>query len=426
MSFTSKILALAWGPITCGLERYLIGFGRMHGPPVRTRGPSPRVARFGFGLLLLVACGGEADLDGAEIDIPFDALAGGVLFATRAIVGSNGYDLYLTTFPSPADVSPQPFVRVLDAPGDQWQPAVSRSGRTLAFASDSGIFLVTADGVIRRLSDSRDTTFVDSLPALSADGAFVAWVREDENKPIAQTGFFEAAIWIARTDGTELRALEPRAGVVQDAPVFSPSPNDRRIAWTEFAPESIVTRFGPTIYGVYVYDHVANSGSYPCRSENGVTPNTEHLPARNDRGYRCFGQHMDWPAPDTLVLTQDLLEVSVSGTSPLGSSWDTLLRGVQNQQLGTPFINPTGTGFFPAFPISAHYVPTQQGLSYVFDGVVSDIAGDNVTLGFFLASGDGSNVRRLTVQGLSQDLDSISTANFLFSRATPRIVPFPN
>lgn len=398
----------------------------MRGPPERTPGTDARLASLAVGLSLLAACGSEADLDGAEIDLPFETLAGGILFATRSIVGSDGYDLYLTTFPSPADVSPQPFLRVLDAPGNQWQPAVSRSGRAIAFASDSGIFLITADGRIQRISDSRDTTFVDSLPAVSADGAFVAWVREDENKPIGETGFFEAAIWLARTDGTEVRALEPRAGVVQDAPVFSPSSNDRRIAWSEFAPESIVSSFGPTIYGVYVFDHVANSGGYPCRAENGLTPNTEHLPARNDRAYRCFGQHMDWPVPDALVLTQDFLEVNVSGAAPLGSSWDTLIRGVQNQQLGTPFIGPSGTGFFPAFPLSAHYVPTQEGLSYVFDGVVSDIAGDNVTLGFFLASGDGSNVRRLTVQGLSQDLDTISTANFLFSRATPRIVPFPN
>lgn len=411
----------------CGRGRNLLGSGRMRGTLWRTC-EQVRRAR---GLACLaaswfIACSGESSLDGAQIDIPFETLAGGVMFATQAIVGSDGYDLYLTTFPGSADVGPQPFLRVLDAPGNQWQPSVSRSGGSIAFASDSGIYLITSDGMIRRISDTRDNTFVDSLPAVSADGSFVAWVREDKNAAIAETGFFDAQIWLARTDGTEIRALEPRVGVVQDAPAFSPNPSDRRVAWTEFAPESIVPGAGPTIYGVYVYDHIANSGSYSCRSENGVTPNTAHLPARNDRGYRCFGQHLAWPIDDTVVLSQDFLEVSVSGTAPLASVWDTLVRGIQSQQLGVPFISPTGNGFFPPFPLSAQYVPTQTGLTYVFDGVVADITGENETLAFFLASGDGSNVRRLVVQGLTQDLDSIGTANFLFSRATPQIIPFQN
>lgn len=365
------------------------------------------------------SCGNSAGVDGSELLVPYDLLGGGVVFATTAIIGSAGYDLYWVSIPSPGNPAPQGFVRLTEDGGDERQPSVSKSGNALAFATSDGIHVVSSSNLVKRVSDTRDTPFADSLPSLSVNGDRVAWVREDTSRPIGDTGFFEAFIMMANADGSDPRALDPRTGIVQDAPVFDPDTRKTRLAWSEFDPTSIQPGVGPRNYGLRVFDYVALTGIIPCSNENDAQL-TQHLPRPSDRVFRCYGQHLAWPVPTVLVVSQDLLEVSLDG-GPFGSIYDEILQGLQTQQLGIPEISPRTDGFRPAFPLSASYTPDASGL--IFDGVLSFVDGNLTSLSFFAAGSDGANARRVSVSGHQADLDLIRTHNFLFSLSTPQFMP---
>jgi len=55
--------------------------------------------------LLLAACAllasacDSAPIDGSVLGVPYDSLRGGIVFATRSILGSSGYDLYWVPAP---------------------------------------------------------------------------------------------------------------------------------------------------------------------------------------------------------------------------------------------------------------------------------------------------------------------------------------
>jgi hypothetical protein len=373
--------------------------------------------------MLLSACGGGSGGEGSELPVPYASLRSGVIFSTRAIRGSAGYDLYWIPFPDVRVTQVLPATRLTDTMSNETQPAVARSGLGMAFASDDGIHVITApEGRFRRVSDTSGTTFRDSLPALTPRADRVAWVREDTSKPIGDTGFFETFIMMANFDGTDARALEPKTGVVQDTPVFSPSddPAKTKIAWSEFAAESVIPGAGPSDYGIEVFDYVARTGTFACKSRDGVTPGTENLPNRG-WPYRCFGQHLTWPLEDVLVLSQDMLEISLSG-GPLASVWGAIVETFQQQQIGIPQIGSRADGFFPAFPISSSY--TADVSKIVMDGVVGSLEGDQPTLSIIVSEIDGTGVYRVQIDGWMNDLDTTGTNAFLFSLATPRAIPF--
>lgn len=368
-------------------------------------------------------CGGGSGGDGSELPVLYDELKNGIIFATKAIRGSAGYDLYWIPFPNVTVLEVLPAVRLTDTLNDEKQPAVSQNGLGMAFAGSDGIYVITSpEGRVKQITDTGGTTFADSNPCVSPLADRVAWVREDTSKPIGETGFFETFVMAANFDGTDVRELGPKPGVVQDAPAFDPStdPGRTRIAWSEFAPSSIVGGAGPTEYGVFVFDYRNTTGFYVCKSMNGVTPGTETLTQR-DRPYRCFGQHLVWPTDDILVLGQDMLWLSISDQG-LQSPWASLVETFQQQQLGIPQIGGRPDGFFPAFPISATY--TSDGSKVIFDGVVSSIEGDVTSLSIGIANPDGSGVLKLTIENYGADLDTVGTHGFLFSLATPRPIPF--
>src|SRR5205807_2176857 len=112
---------------------------------------------------------------------------------------------------------------------------------------------------------------------------------------------------------------------------------------------------------------------------------TENLPGRG-YPYRCFGEHLAWPTADTLVLSQDLLQISLSGRG-FGTIWNDLIHSVQAQEAGSPDIGARGDGFFPAFPLSLSY--SADAGSIAFDGVVVTVDGNRPTLALFVAQADG-------------------------------------
>ncbi|MCK6550237.1 hypothetical protein L6R52_30660 [Myxococcota bacterium] len=368
-------------------------------------------------LLLSAACSAEAGVDGSEILAPYSALSGGLLFATSAssIPGVNGYDLFWAPIPSFQTTDPQPLVRLTNASGNEWQPSVSRGGNGFVFARpDDGIFLVSTSGRITRVSDVADR-YKDSLPALSFDGTRVAWVREDRLQPIGETGFFETFVMMANFDGTEARVLSPRPGIIQDAPTFEPRTDASRIAWSEFNVATI-TGAGPSDYGIWIHDFRAGTGRYACMS-----PGVE----LDERGwpYRCFGQHLTWVMQsgfNFVVAPQDMLEVNVD-TGQLSTVWATIIHSIQTQQFGTPDIADDPQGFFPRFPLSVSYSPGMDRM--VFDGIISPLDGDDPTLAFFSAGVDGGGVWRIQLSDYFNDIDQSNTADYLFSVATPQIVP---
>lgn len=340
--------------------------------------------------------------------MPFDGLSGGVVFATSAIVGSNGYDLFWAPVPQFATLNAQPVTRLTETAGNEWQPSISANGRALAFArQDEGIFLISESGRIKQISNTVDTSFKDSLPAVSPDGVRVAWTREDTSKPIGETGFFETMIMMANFDGSDQKALSPKVNVVQDAARFDPKMGSNRIAWSEFNAATLLAN-GPQSYGVWLHDFVLGTGAFLCEG-NAVV---------EQAAYRCFGQHLAWPLDNALVLTQSFLELYVD-RSPATSSYDTLLTTLTGQNLGVPLLDGP-EGFFSAFPLSASYLGSQR---MIVDGIVSSADGDLPGLGFFISDVDGSGLWRLNLANYYADYDPQNTAGFFFSVATPQLIP---
>jgi hypothetical protein len=378
-----------------------------------TRPSSPSRALLAvLGAGLATACGPDAGEADTELLFPYDQLRGGVVFASQAFAGSAGYDLYWAPAPLASTTQVQPVVRLTEANGNEWQPSVS-AGFTqgvpsgIAFARPSaGIFLISPGGRISQVSDTRDTPFRDWLPAVSPDGAKVAWVREDTTRPIGQTGFFETSVMIASFDGSDAQVINARPGVVQHAPVFDPDARLTRLAWSEFDVASLGPD-GPTAYGIWVHDWRADSGFYLCSSPAQVIAGA---------AFRCFGQHLAWPISTALVLPQSFMELYTDGTPPTTVLFD-LLDALSTQQLGQP-VTDGNPGFFDAFPLSVSY----QGLErMIFDGVVTSMNGDEPTLAFFIAAVDGSEVWRLET-GL-RELDGQATSGFFYSVATPQLIP---
>ncbi|MEQ9503912.1 MAG: hypothetical protein RIT81_44065 [Deltaproteobacteria bacterium] len=364
-------------------------------------------------ILALVAgaagCGKAAGLDDTEILQPYASLSGGVVFATRAIQASNGYDLYVTPIPAAGDIGSQPAFRLTEAQGNEWQPSVSPGGNGIAFArSDDGIFLINRNGRVRQISDTDGTRFVDSLPAVSFDGQLVAWVREDLNQAIGDTGFSQAYIMVANADGSDPRILIEKEGFVQDAPRFEPMDRSYRLVWSEFDARTL-SGSGPTSYGIWLHDPITKMGSYVCQAPGVAVGQTV---------YRCFGQHIAWPIPGTVILPQNGLEFSLTGGPP-DNVQARLVESISTQQVGFPVVEQVG-GFHRTFPVSAGYFRNEV---MVIDGLITDVNGDLPTLGFFMASVDGATVQRLFVAGLSNDYDPNNTAGYLFSVATPQIIP---
>lgn len=366
--------------------------------------------------LLLAACGDEAGVEGTSILADYGSLSGGVVFATSAFVNSNDYDLYWAPAPLVATISPQPTVRLTEADGNEWQPSVSRGGKGIAFArAEDGIFLINTSGRITRISSTKDVEMMrDSLPAVSFDGTKVAWVREDLSKEIEGTGFFETQIMVADFDGANLRAVLPRAGIVQDAPVWQPRDGSQKLAWSEFDVFSLSSA-GPGTFGIYTVDLETNSGRYVCRSPEVQITNDE---GDREWGYRCFGQHLAWPFQDYIVTGQDLVEVNLI-TGDLTTVWPQVVLGLQRGGMTSPNLAASVSGFFPAFPLSVSYANDRM----VLDGVIDTPDGDETTLAFFLANLDGGGIWRLQIQGLTSDLDLGRTQGFFFSLATPQLVP---
>ena len=358
-------------------------------------------------------CGKKAGLDDTEILASYDSLHGGIVFATRAIKASAGYDLYWTPIAPPAAIGAQPVVRLTDADGHEWQPSVSPGGNGIAFAREGdGIFLVNTNGRVRRISETSGTSFADSLPAVSFDGQLVAWVREDLSKPILaasgrESGFSQSYIMVANADGSDPRAQLPKEGIVQDAPRFEPKDRSYRLVWSEFDARTI-NAAGPQNYGIWLHDPIVKMGSFICQAPGIVVGQVQ---------YRCFGQHLAWPVPNTIIIPQNGLEFSLDG-SPQDNVQPRLVEALQTQQLGIPVIEQIG-GFHRTFPISAHYLRNEL---MIFDGIVTSVDGDLPTLAFYLASTDGSAVRRVTIEGYTFDYDPAFTGGFFLSVATPQII----
>jgi hypothetical protein len=360
---------------------------------------------------MLCACGPKAGEEDSEILAPFDALVGGAVFATRAITGSHGYDLYWVPVPLAGTADRLPYQRLTESKGDEWQPSVSAGGRAIAFAKkEDGIFLISESGRIARISDTRGTNFKDSIPAVSYDGVKVAWIREDFDRPLGDTGFVETFVMLANFDGSDARPVSPRPGAIQDAPVFEPIPRSNQLAWSEFAVATL-TSGGPQNYGIWVHDHKLNTGRYIC-SEPVVVENFE---------FRCFGQHLEWPIKNAIIVTQNFLELSTDG-EPATTIYPAIIEGILGQQAGIPETVPAFPGFHAPFPLSASY----DGLNrLIFDGLVGSIEGDDPTLGFFVAQVDGGGLWRLNVVDHFADFDTINTAGYFLSVATPQLIPVP-
>lgn len=356
----------------------------------------------------LVACGGGAGDDGTEILTPFDSLSGGVVFASSAFIGSNGYDLYWAPVPQFATLQAQPVLRLTETDGNEWQPSVSANGRAIAFArQDEGIFLIAETGRIKQISDVTDTPYKDSLPAVSPDGTKVAWVREDTTKPVGETGFFETVIMLANYDGSDAKALLPKVNVVQDSPRFDPKMDSHRIAWTEFNAATVLET-GPQTYGVWLHDYQLGTGDHLCQG-NAVV---------GQASWRCFGQHLAWPLDNAVVLTQSFLELYID-RSPATSSYETLMTTLTGQNLGVPELDGPA-GFFGAFPLSASYLGSSR---MILDGVVTASDGDLPGLAFYVAEVDGTELWRLNLADYYADYDPQNTAGYLFSVATPQLIP---
>jgi len=368
-----------------------------------------------------IGCSSPAGEDGSETLIPYEQLGGTIMFATAAISGANGYDLFVVPLPSGNSTAELAPVKVTDSTGNEWQPSVSHNGGGIAYVKDFNIHVITSSGRIRQITNNEDSGYLDSLPAVSEDARYVAWVREDTSRAIGQSGFSETYIMMAEFDGSNIVELAPEAGMIQDAPAFDPAPGSTRIAWSEFDPTSILPGSGPSVYNVRVFDHTNTTSNFPCRAQDGKTPGAEFLDARDGLpAQRCFGQHLAWPINDILVLPQDMLEISLSKNA-LSSVWHSVIEGIQQQQSGIPDTKESGRGFFPRFPLSASYA--KDASLMVFDGYVTEIDGNNPSLAFFTSLSTGAVPQRLRVVGHTTDIDATNTADYLFSVATPQVIP---
>ncbi len=357
----------------------------------------------------LWGCGESTGDDNTQLPLIYAEMRGGMVFASLNMPGADGYDLYWTGVPAVPTSDRQLYLQLTNSSGHDYQPNMSPGGNGFVFArKDTGIFLVSSTGRVKQVTDTQNTDFKDSLPALNFAGDRIAWVREDTSKPIGESGFFETYIMMANFDGTNEEALNPKAGVVQDAPAFPPLERSNEVAWSEFNAETI-TQSGPTNYGIWIHDFQNKTGRYICEAPALIIGGV---------AYRCFGQHLVWPVPDTLVLTQQFLELSTTG-QPANSVYPQILNGLTSLP-GTPKLEPAGiAGFHNAFPISASYRPPLM----IFDGLIQALDGNADTLSFFTAQVDGSSVIRFNVADHTADFDAQYTANYLFSTATPQLVP---
>lgn len=359
-----------------------------------------------LGLLALFLAGCEGDLgsDGSQLPVTMAEMSGGLLFSTAAIEGAKGYDIYW----SPLGIGEQRPIQLTNTTTDDVQPSVARDGSRFVFARrGEGIHIVDADGGVRQLSDTHDQPFIDTLPAVSAEGDRVAWVREFTDRPVGNTGFFEAQIWVVNSDGSDARAVNPKSGMVQDAPSFEPVTRSTRLVWSELNPATIGQN-GPQDYGIWLHDLAAFSGRFVCQGASTLDDGTVA---------RCFGQHVVWRERSRIVLPQQMLEIDVE-FGPVTSHLDNFLGAIASQ-VGTPERTPSPSGFFPGFPLSASYI----GDVMLIDGVFVPLSGDYAYLGFFFAGRDGSGPTLITISGRNDDLDAAKTAGYLFSLATPQLVP---
>lgn len=373
-----------------------------------TRGPS-------LACLLLASTGACGTTDGPDAALltPPSQLSSGMVFASRAFPGARGYELWAAPVPSLPTAEVVPATRLTQASGDDVQPSTAPDRPVLAFARrGDGIFFADESGTVHRVSQTAGTDFLDSLPAVSFGGTHVAWVRERTDRPIAGTGFYESEIMLANRDGSDARALLPRPGIVQDAPRFRPTAGPIEIAWLELDPQTM-TAAGPTRHGLWVHDARTGSGRYLCTGPVATTAGP----------IRCFGQHLDWPEADTLVLGQPLLELNrVTGAAATIRSQ--VVAGLGQSIQGVPVTTPNPNGFHPAFPLSVHFQPAGAPVRRaLMDGLIAAIDGDQPSLGFVVANPDGSGVWRLDIAEHGPDFDLDNTQSYLFSLATPQFIP---
>src|SRR5262249_47055817 len=117
------------------------------------------------------------------------------------------------------------------------------------------------------------------------------------------------------------------------------------IAWSEFNATTIGPT-GPQDYGVFVYDFQNGSGRYVCMNPE--------IPI-GGRTYRCFGEHLTWPATNLIVTGQDLVEIRTDLTGAPRTIWQDLNMTILNGEVGTPDLNQRAVPFFPRFPLSISY-----------------------------------------------------------------------
>ena len=362
-------------------------------------------------LTSLFACSEGIGAEGSTFPQPLTALSGGVIYSTSVLDGANGYDLYWSPLLGTTPVTEQGFIQLTTTTTDDYHPSISASGEALAFARrDEGIFFVNAEGQVSRVSDTRGTSFFDSLPAVNMEGDRVAWVREDTSRPIGQGNFIVSTseIWIANADGSNARAVNPRPDVVQFAPVFEPVPRSTRLAWTEFN----ATTFGQPNrrdYGVWLHDLSAFTGRFACQGDYQL-PDSENI-------VRCLGLHLAWPEANRLVLSQQLLEIDPTN-GPVRTQLPELLSALASSTF-VPQRTNSSSGFFPPFPLSVSY---GHG-NLIVDGVIAPLDGDLPTLAFIVAGTNAESPFRYRITGHRSDIDSLNTSGYLFSLATPQIVP---
>lgn len=366
--------------------------------------------------LACAACSPSAGEDGTTIMAPYGALSGGMVFATSHYRGNDGYDLMWVPVAGLSQIStPVAPVRLTNASGNEWQPSVSAGNNGIVFVREGdGIHLISPSGRVSRVSNPGDR-YHDSIPAISPDGALVAWVREDTLKPIGNSGFNETVVMIANFDGKNARAVSPKPGIIQDAPTFSPDPRSHQLAWSEFNATTIGPA-GPVDYGIWVHDYTTSAGRFACTSPA--------IPLPDGGVYRCFGQHLTWPQPNVIVADQQLLEIPLDGAPLDAVPYNKLVASLMGQQTGTPALTPipgVRPGFFDGFPLSASFDLNRSRM--VVDGVVGPTGVDSTTLAFILANVDGSGGAQILISGYSADYDPVATGNYLFSVATPQLIP---